>query len=191
VEGTDDAGGRVMTTYVALLRGINVGGNSKVGMADLWRVFVTLGHADVQSYLQSGNVIFSSAADASSRSTEEIERRVARDLGVTVTVLLRSANELAQIVAGNPFVGRETDPTKLHVTFLADAPGHEGAARLETAGAEPDELALVGREVFLHCPNGYGRTKLNNAFLERRLGVAATTRNWRTVTALRDLMSGA
>ena len=179
-----------MTTYAALLRGINVGGNAKIGMADLRRVFGALGHTDAQTYLQSGNVIFSSASEASSRLVEDIERSLARDLGVTVTVLLRTADELAQIVANNPFLGRETDPTKLHVTFLADAPGRDGSSQLETPGAQPDELALVGREVYVHCPNGYGRTKLNNAFLEKRLGVPATTRNWRTVTTLRDLTSG-
>jgi uncharacterized protein (DUF1697 family) len=179
-----------MTTYVALLRGINVGGRTKVGMDDLRRLFVALGHADVKSYVQSGNVLFSSPVEESSRLADDIQRRIARDLGVTVTVLLRTRDDLAYVVANNPFLSRETDLAKLHVTFLADAPDHERVARLDTPSGGPDEFSLAGREVYLHCPRGYGRTKLNNAYLERRLGVAATTRNWNTVTKLCDLASG-
>jgi uncharacterized protein (DUF1697 family) len=178
-----------MTTYVALLRGINVGGRTRVGMEDLRRLFVALGHTDVQSYLQSGNVVFRGPVEESSRLTGDLERRIARDLGVTVTVLLRTRDDLAHVVANNPFLNPETDLATLHVTFLADAPDHERAARLTTPIGEPDELSLVGREVYLHCPNGYGRTKLNNAYIERRLGVAATTRNWNTVTKLCELAS--
>ena len=179
-----------MTTYVALLRGINVGGQTRVRMDDLRSLFVALGHADVTTYIQSGNVIFSSPVDESSRLTREIEKRIADDLGVTVTVLLRTRDDLDQVVAGSPFASRDLDPAKLHVTFLADAPDPERLARLATPTDEPDEYSIVGREVYLYCPNGYGRTKLNNAFIERRLGVAATTRNWRVVTKLRDLMAG-
>ena len=179
-----------MTTYVALLRGINVGGHTKVGMDDLRRLFVALGHADVKSYVQSGNVLFSSPVEESSRLVGDIQRRIARDLGVTVTVLLRTRDDLAHVVANNPFLSRETDLAKLHVTFLADAPDHERVARLDTPSGGPDEFSLAGREVYLHCPHGYGRAKLNNAYLERRLGVAATTRNWNTVTKLCDLASG-
>ncbi|HEX2186287.1 MAG TPA: hypothetical protein VHN78_12360, partial [Chloroflexota bacterium] len=85
--------------------------------------------------------------------------------------------------------GREPDLSALHVTFLARTPPRDRAARLETTAGEADECALAGREVYIYCPHGYGRTKLNNAFIERRLGVAATTRNWKTVTTLRDLAS--
>ena len=179
-----------MATYVALLRGINVGGRTRVKMDDLRRLFVALDHADVRSYLQSGNVIFKSPIEEPSCLAADVERSIARDLGLTVTVVLRTADDLAQVVANNPFLGRGADPATLHVTFLADAPDRDRAARLETPAGQPDELALAGREVYLHCPNDYGRTKLNNASIERRLGVSATTRNWRTVTTLRDLASG-
>ena len=176
-----------MTAYVALLRGINLGGHAKVGMADLRRVFLALGHAEVTTYLQSGNVVFSSPAAQPSRLAAAIEQRIASDLGMTVTVLLRTGDDLARVAAANPFLGRTGDPTKLHVTFLAAAPDRDRAARLEAPAGEAAELALAGREVYLYYPDGYGRTKLDNAFLERRLGVAATTRNWRTVTKLGDL----
>ena len=175
------------TTYAALLRGINVGGHAKVGMDDLRRLFMALGHEAVRTYIQSGNVVFSSSVDEPSRLVDEIEQRIASDLGVIVTVLLRTGGELAQVVADNPFLDREADLSKLHVTFLAERPSAERVARLEPPTGEVDELALAGREVYLHCPNGYGRTKVNNTWIEKHLAVAATTRGWKTVVKLNDL----
>jgi uncharacterized protein (DUF1697 family) len=178
-----------VTTYLALLRGVNVGGRGSVRMADLRRLFVALGHADVQSYLQSGNLVFRSPLEAL-RLGGEIERCITQELGLKVTVLLRTADDLARIVADNPLLDRTADPTRLHLTFLAAAPEPARVARLEKPGDDPDEFALAGRELYLYCPNGYGRTRLNNAYFERRLGVPATTRSWKTVVALRDLSSG-
>jgi uncharacterized protein (DUF1697 family) len=175
-----------VTSYVALLRGVNVGGR-KLAMADLRRVFVDLGYPDAQTYLQSGNAVFEGPPEEPARLAGEIAGRIAQDFGVATTVLLRTGDDLARVVADNPFLKRGDDPATLHVTFLAEAPRPGAEDRLALPGAEPDEFTLVGREVYLRCPNGYGRTRLNNAFIERRLGVAATTRNWRTVTALRDL----
>lgn len=173
-------------TYVALLRGINLGGRNRIAMADLRALVAALGHEDVQTYLQSGNVVFRSA-DRSAQARRALEARIARDLGLAVTVLLRTKNDLTKLVARNPFAESADEARALHVTFLADAP-HAGRARkLDPAQWSPDEFRLSGREVYLHCPNGYGRSKLSNAFFEQRLGVAATTRNWKTVTSLAEL----
>lgn len=174
------------TRYVALLRGINVGGRTKVAMDDLRRVFGELGHGNVTTYIQSGNVLFDAAGSAS-RITAGIEERIAADLGQSVTVILRSTAELARVAAANPFVGRVPDEAKLHVTFLARRP----TAPVEAPAGVVDELVVAGREVYLHCPGGYGRTKLDNAFFERRLNVPATTRTWRTVLKLLDLSDAA
>lgn len=171
-----------MATYVALLRGVNVGGKT-LAMTELRRVFVDLGHKEVRTYIQSGNVVFDAAGSAA-RVVAELERRIAGELALDTTILLRSAKDLARVVEKNPFLRRGADPGALHVTFLAAAPGAGASARLDAPGAEPDELQLVDREIYIHCPNGYGRTKLNNSFIERRVGVAATTRNWRTVEKL-------
>src|SRR5215207_8627128 len=111
-----------MPTYVALLRAINIAGRTRVGMEDLRQLFVALGHADVKTYLQSGNVIFTCPGEAPSRLAADIEKRIARDLGLTVTVLLRTRDDLNDVVANNPFQKRKIDPAKLHVTFLADKP---------------------------------------------------------------------
>jgi uncharacterized protein (DUF1697 family) len=179
-----------MARYVALLRGINLAANTRISMPDLRRLFTGLGHEDVQTYVQSGNVVFTSPSRQPTRLARDIERRIADDLGMNVSVLVRTGDELAKVRKANPFLDREKDPTKLHVTFLAEKPKPAQVDRLERPKGEPAEFSLVGREVYLLCPNGYGRTKLNNAYIEKRLGVAATTRNWKTVTNLCDLASG-
>lgn len=178
-----------MTTYAALLRGINVGG-VKVDMADLHAVFSGLGYAGISTYLRTGNVLFGTEAPRSALAAD-IEARIDRVIGVRTTVLLRNRDELAALVDENPFVDREPDPSRLHVTFLMEAPVRGRAAGLAELAADGEDVAVVGREVYLHCPHGYGRTKLNNSAIERRLAVQATTRNWRTVTTLRDLVTSA
>jgi len=172
---------------VALLRGINVGSTNKIKMADLERLFAGLGHRDVQTYLQSGNVVFSTAATDPEHLPAPIEKAILNELGLTVTVLLRTRPDLAKVLATNPYLDRQDDLTKLHVTFLAKAPDSGQADAVRIPAGESAEYTLAGREVYLHCPAGYGRTKLNNAFFEKKLGVAATTRNWRSVIALHDL----
>ena len=172
-----------MARYAALVRGINVGGRSKVSMPDLRAVFEALGYEDVATYIQSGNVVFSGGKV----DVAAIERRLADDVGVEASVLVRTAAELAAVASGNPFVKRKLDPATLHVTFLAKVPR---GATLDVPDGEPDELTVVGREVYLHCPNGYGRTKVNNAYIEKKLGLAATTRNWRSVLKLAEMTGG-
>ena len=172
---------------VALLRGINLGSTNKIKMADLVRLFAGLGHADVRTYLQSGNVVFSTAGADPKNLAPPIEKAILDELGLTVTVLLRTGPDLTKVLAANPYLNRQDDPTKLHVTFLAEAPEPDLASAVRVPDGESAEFTLAGREVYLHCPDGYGRTKLNNAFFERKLAVPATTRNWRTVVALHDM----
>ena len=178
-----------MLTYVALLRAVNLGSRNKVSMADLRGVFLALGAEDVVTYVQSGNVVFKNTATSSAELIRVIEEGIARDLGVRVKVLLRRKAELARVASGNPFATPDRDPAMLHVTFLAEPPEPSRVSELEKKRFEPDEFRVAGEEVYLHCPNGYGRTKLTNTFIERRLGVAATTRNWNTAAKLRDLAS--
>jgi uncharacterized protein (DUF1697 family) len=174
-------------TYVALLRGINLGARNKVSMADLRALVVALGGEDVATYVQSGNVIFKSPVRSPATLTRAIEERIDRDLGLRVPVLLRKPAQLAEVLTGNPFATGKAEPASLHVTFLAETPRRTRVRELEARDFDPDELRVVGREVYLHCPTGYGRTKLGNAYLEKQLDVAATTRNWKTVTKLAEL----
>jgi uncharacterized protein (DUF1697 family) len=174
---------RALPTYVALLRAVNVGGR-RVSMADLRTLFTDLGAEDVVTYVQSGNVVFGSPKKPGPL-TNEVEQRIEKAFGIDVTVLLRTQAQLAKVLDANPFP--DAEPKGLHVTFLADTPERKLVAGLDPERGAPDEFRVVGREVYLHCPNGYGRSKLTNAYFEKQLAVAATTRNWRTVTTLSEL----
>ena len=178
-----------MTRWVALLAGINVGGKTTVPMAELRTVFAGLGYQQVQTYIQSGNVLFEEDTGDEGQLVAAIRPALSARFGWDIPVLLRTRPELEAVVAGNPFHDRQDDPTKLLVTFLAAKPAADRAARLQPPPGETGELALVGREIYLHTPDGYGRTKLNNAYLAKVLGVAATTRNWKSVTKLNELIA--
>ena len=173
-------------TYVALVRGINVGGRKRVAMADLRRLFEDLDAEDVRTYVQSGNVVFGSR-EPPNKLVRAVEEGIRRSLGLDVSVLVKTREQLAKIVEGNPFLAAGADPAKLHVTFLAAEPAPRRIRGLDPKRFEPDEFRVAGQEIYLHCPNGYGRTKLSNTFFERELAVAATTRNWKTVTTLAEL----
>ena len=153
-------------------------------MADLRRLAGDLGLSDVSTYLQSGNVVFESRASARTLAGK-LEREIRERLGHDVSVLLRSKDHLAKVMAGNPFAAK--DVSKLYVTFLAKPPRKERVAALEPAVGAPDEFRVNGREIYLHFPGGYGRSQLSNAYFEKQLGVIATTRNWKTVTSLAKL----
>ena len=174
-----------MTTWVALLRGINLGSRKRISMADLRALFETLGLVAIRTYVVSGNVVFESQRRARAVLAGDIERAIESTLGHDVTVVLRTGPELARIVAANPFPN--ADIATLYVTFLGDTPPRDRVGALEEVSIGGDEFAVRGTEVYLHVPNGYGRSKLNNETLERRLGVAGTTRNWRTTTTLAEM----
>ncbi|RLP88669.1 DUF1697 domain-containing protein [Micromonospora sp. BL4] len=179
-----------MTRYVALLRGVNVG-STRLAMADLRRLVTDLGHEDARTYLQSGNVVFGSTVRDAEKLAGGIERALADELGLSVPVLVRSARELAAVAGGNPYAEREDDPTRLLVAFLATAPKRSTVDALTVPGGENVAFTVTGREVYLHFPEGgYGRSKFTNAYLEKKLDVVATTRNWKSVRALAELAAG-
>ncbi|MET8257106.1 DUF1697 domain-containing protein [Micromonospora sp. NPDC005553] len=176
-----------MTRYVALLRGVNVG-STRLAMADLRRIVTDLGHEDAQTYLQSGNVVFGSSVRDAEKLAAGIARALTDELALTVPVLVRSARELAAIAGGNPYADREDDPTRLLVAFLATAPEKSTADALAVPGGENVSFTVTGREVFLHyVDGGYGRSKFTNAYLEKKLGVVSTSRNWKSVRALAEM----
>jgi len=177
-----------MTAFVALLRGINVSGQKPMRMADLQKSCEALGLGDVRTYLQSGNVVFRAGRAAPRKLAGTLKARIAEDFGHDVEVLVLPAEELDRVAGSNPLWPRSGGEEKLfHGTFLFEPIAEERFRKLKLP-AQPGELAvLVGQVVLLHCPHGYGRTKLNNGFFEKALGVPATTRNWRTVLALKDL----
>ena len=174
-----------------MLRGINVGGQKSIRMEDLRSSFEALGYRNSRTYVQSGNIVFNSAASLSEDLAGKIGAKILKDYGFQVGVIVRAAAELARIVRGNPFL-REPgiDPLKLHVTFLLSLPAKPSLPRIDMLHGAPDQLRVLGREVYLHCPNGYGRTKLSNNAIEKALSVQATTRNWNTVSTLEKMSSG-
>ena len=153
-------------------------------MADLKALHLALGHVDPVTYIVSGNVVFKSDR-APATLAREIEAAIAADLGLKVRALVRSRQDLARVVEANPYLPG-ADPKRLYVTFLAGKPEATAVRTMEATvdGTDPAEFRVIGSEVYLHLPNGYGESKLSNAFWERRLGVVATTRNWNTVTKL-------
>jgi len=176
-----------MATYVAMLRSVNVGGHNRIKMPVLEALFAGLGYSEVVTYIQSGNVVFAGRARNAPAVARSIEERIARELGLDVSVLLRTKEELVKVVRANPFLRTDADRERLHVTFLAGAPPAALAGEVENFDAGEDRARVLGREVYLHCPSGYGNTKLNGSFVERRLKTVATTRNWNTVTKLAEL----
>jgi uncharacterized protein (DUF1697 family) len=178
-----------MTTFVAMLRGINVGGRNRLAMQDLRALVSAAGGSDVRTYIQSGNAVFASRR-SSSAIVGALQVQLEEVLGSRVPVLVRTRAELDAVIDTNPFVRRGDDPKVLHVTFLGAVPGAGAVRTAQTKRADGDECLVVGREVYLSCPNGYGTTKLTNTFFEREFGSEATTRNWTTVVKLADLASG-
>lgn len=179
-----------MTRYVGLLRGINVGGNKKIAMADLRKLVEGLGHQDVKTLLQSGNVVFGSDRTDQAALATELEQAIEAELGMSVGCLVRDGAEMSRVLAADPLAEQATNPSRYFVTFLS---GEVDAARF----AEVEPLAKAGevlvageREVYLWLPEGAAETKLTHLVFQKRLGVAvATTRNWNTVTKLAALLA--
>jgi len=168
-----------------MLRGINVSGQKKIRMVELKSLYESLGFAHVRTYVQSGNVIFDSAEEDFVILAELIETQIVQSFGYAVYVIMRDANDLQRIIDSNPFLHeRNEDPARLYVTFLYRTPSESILSKLEVPTDETDEFIVGDREIFLYCPDGYGRTKLSNNYFERKLNVPATTRNWNTVMNL-------
>ena len=172
-----------MNTYVALLRGINVGGKKKVAMADLRELLGALGHSNVSTLLQSGNAVFTSIRPAE-RVRAGLEARIKSDLGLAVKVFIRTPDELAAVVDANPLPQAARSPSQFHVAFLSKTPAAGLPASIDPTRFEPDEFRFGNGVIYLWYPNGMGRSKMTNGFFERELKVDATTRNWNTVTKL-------
>jgi uncharacterized protein (DUF1697 family) len=177
-----------MTTYIALLRGINVSGQNSIRMAELKNSFSVLGFSDVQTYLQSGNVLFNTVKSDEGKLAEVIQARITRDYGYEIPVLVLSAAELDLIASSNPLWQQGGGDEKLfHATFLYQPVSPGSFQMLKLPAAEGERAVLAGKAIILHCPHGYGKTRLNNSYFERVLKVHATTRNWRTVLALQQM----
>jgi uncharacterized protein (DUF1697 family) len=173
--------------YVALLRSVNVAGHGRLAMNDLRASVEGLGYEDVSTYIQTGNVLFSAASRRDAAVATAIEARLAEDFGDAPAVIVRTVAELVRVGSSSPYARAGADPKRHHVTFLATAPTKKALAALDLPPSGRDELVVDGREVYVSTPDGYAETKYTGTFLERRLGVVSTTRNWNTVTKLCEL----
>ncbi len=178
---------KIPTRCVALLRGINLGAKNKVAMPALRALVESLGHEDVETYIQSGNVVFSAPSGTPADLAAGLEAAITAEFGFPVPVVVRTAKDMQRVAGANPFLAAGADPSTLHVVFLGSAPTRAAVAKLDPDRSPGDEFAAAGAEAYLHCPNGFGRSKLGVDYFERVLGGPATIRNWKTVTRLVEL----
>lgn len=175
-----------MPTYIALFRGINVTGNNMLPMPALRTLLEDHGCANVQTYIQSGNAIFRSSLSDTARLEKRLGAAIAKSHGFEPRVLVLTRQEIEKAARANPFPEAVENPKSVHLFFLAEKPGKPDLQGLEAVKAGRERFALKGRVFYLHTPDGFGTSKLAGR-AERLLGVAATARNWRTVTTLVEM----
>ncbi len=179
-----------MTRYVALLRGVNVGGRGTIAMADLRRVAERTGCRDVATILQSGNLLFTSAQDAA-RLGHDLTAALSAELGLDTTIMLRSDADWVRAIRRNPFAeAARRDPARLVMLALDHAVGRREVAALEAAIVGRETVGGSGRELYAVYPDGQGQSKLTNAVIERALAAKATARNWNTVQRIAAWLAG-
>jgi len=175
-----------MDTYIALIRGINVGGRGRLLMKDLRSVLEGLGLVNVKTYLQSGNAVFQSRSHDGQKLSHDIGEAIREISQVTPEVVVLTVEELQSSMASNPFPEGESDPTSLHVFFLKSRPENPDLAKLESLRTNTEKFELLGTCFYLHAPDGIGRSKLA-ANVEKVLDIGLTARNWRSVKAVMSL----
>jgi len=174
-----------MTTYISILRGINVSGHKMIKMDALRKMYEGLGFKNVQTYIQSGNVIFQDKIIDTKKLEKKIAKKITDQFSFEVPIMVKEIDELKTIVKNNPF-GNDVskDISYIHVTFLSAIPDKANVDKIKEGKYGVDEFVWIDNAIYLYCPNGYGITKLNNNFIESKLKVMATTRNWKTTKEL-------
>jgi uncharacterized protein (DUF1697 family) len=175
-----------MTSWVALIRGINVGGHAPLAMSDLRALLTGLGYDDVRTHLQSGNAAFAAPGARAPALERDIASAIGSKLGLEIKVMVRSGAQLRRVVGDNPFSKKKVGPKELHATFLSKKPAAAKLAAVDPKACLPDEFAFGDRVIYVRLRNGVAGSRLPN--WERVLGVSATTRNWNTTTRLLALV---
>jgi uncharacterized protein (DUF1697 family) len=177
-----------MPICIALLRGINIGPHKRMKMEKLRASCEQLGFKQVQTLIQSGNVVFQAAKISPEAISKKLEKQIETDFGFSADVIAQTKDELEKVIAKNPFVGvRGIEPARLHVLFLPEAPSPEAIKKLESLPLAPDKVHPAGKEIYFYFPNGVSGSSLWKHPLDRVLGVAGTMRNWNTVTKLYEM----
>jgi uncharacterized protein (DUF1697 family) len=177
-----------MPVYIAMLRGINVGGHKRIKMEQLRASFEELSFEQVKTYIQSGNVVFKARKTSISVLSRSIEKQILGDFGFAVSVISRSSDEIAKAIEVNPFIKeRGIAMEKLHVMFLSAAPNPSALQKLTDLTAAPDRFCCLDREIYFYLPNGVSGSVLMKSLVDRVLAVATTTRNWKTVNSIHQM----
>ena len=177
-----------MPTYIALLRGINIGPHKRMKMEKLRASCEALGFRNVKTYIQSGNVICQAGKLSSDAAARRIEAQIVKDFGFSADVIARTADEMKKILESNPLLKEsDVDVEKLHVVFLSEAPSSESMKKLESIVLAPDKVRHKGKEIYFYFPNGVSGSSIWKHNLDRVLGISATMRNWRTVNTLHQM----
>lgn len=175
-----------MHTFVSMLRGINLGGKNRISMEELRTLYASLGFENPRTYVQSGNVVFGSTMK-NSELVSVISRKIKKEMNIDLPVFVRSHAQISKIVASAPYSRK--DWPKMHVTFLSEEPKNVSDEAIDKFVGKGEKYKLIGSEIYLFLPNGYGRTKLTNNLFEKKLHLTATTRNWNTVATLHKMTS--
>jgi uncharacterized protein (DUF1697 family) len=182
----------IMQTYISLLRGVNMTGHNSIKMADLAALYIKLGFKDAETYIQSGNVVFAYSGDQTeSELSQKIEKAIQDKFSYTIPVMLRTTEEIKGLYADNPYLEEEQfDPARMAVIFLHEEVTGLQAEKVKGVDYPPDKFKIIGREIFVFCPNGFGKTKLYTNFFENKMKVTGTARNWKTVETLLKIATG-
>jgi uncharacterized protein (DUF1697 family) len=180
-----------MPTFISMLRGVNLASHNRMKMEALRTSLGALGFEHVQTYIQSGNVVFRSPESSAGKLCEKIENKILADFGFTTPAILLTAKEMGVVIKNNPFVTQAgIDSSRLHITFLSQTPAQSALQTLAKLPRGADQFRHAHKAVYLYCPGGYGETRLSNNTFEKLLSVRATTRNWKTVNALYQMAAG-
>ncbi|OGS72680.1 MAG: hypothetical protein A3F91_07135 [Flavobacteria bacterium RIFCSPLOWO2_12_FULL_35_11] len=175
-------------TFIAFIRGINVSGCNKIKMTELQQLFIELDFKNVTTYIQSGNVVFRTNLEELDKIEQQIINGIKQTFGYLVQVIVLTKKSLETIYVSNPFLqDPNIDITKLHVTLLSNKPNENDIIPLNTLSKNEDTFIIIDKTIYLYCPNGYGKTPLNNNLFERKLKISATTRNWNTISKLVEI----
>jgi uncharacterized protein (DUF1697 family) len=180
-----------MKTYISFLRGVNMTGHNSIKMTDLAALYKELDFAEAETFIQSGNVIFSTANDSAIDDMAlTIEKAIKFRFGYNVPVMIRSVPEMRNILNSNPYLGEVNfDPAKMAVIFLHDNVTESQIQKVADMDYPPDKFRIIGKEIYTFCPNGFGRTKIYTNFFEKKMDVKGTARNWKTITTILGLAS--
>jgi uncharacterized protein (DUF1697 family) len=176
-----------MKKFIALLRGINVSGQKQIKMSELKTLFEKSGFKNVETYIQSGNVIFSTKETSAKKLSSKISAAIKKQFGFEVRVIVVTPEEIEDSLKKNPFIKKKKDTDKLYTIFLSEIPSKASINNFNKDDYLPEEFVIDGKCIYLFVPNGYGKAKINNNFFENKLKVFGTTRNLKTINALIEL----